>query len=275
MLDLLFKKVYYKFLTKLTKSHKYAICAEKAKQKWKFLTTKRSTDTIYVIGDSHTDLFCKNHFSSKKNIGGVEHFWFLNGNYKYAPFIITYHLDAVLAYTSSSAKSSLRTREKIEYLINQGLLPSGAILVTSFGEIDCRVHALRQTELQGISVEQAVENIAQNYLKFLLWLKAQGYRIIVYGPPAQQKDNAPFDPNYPRYGSESERNYIVELFNHKLKELAHTHKFGFVSLFEATLLSKGKTNPEYFRDGVHLSNKAYDMLIASLKQAVDLLKRTA
>ena len=122
----------------------------------------RDKNTIYVIGDSHTDLFTQNKISAKKFLGQIEKKWFLAANYSCAPKIIAYHLDAVLAYSLGKKGTSNKVTEKIEYLLKGGFIPPGSLLILSFGEIDCRVHVKRQAEINKVSQLEVILNIINN-----------------------------------------------------------------------------------------------------------------
>lgn len=246
----------YKLFYKLTKDNRYHFKMERARDNYKFLTSPKNKNTIYVIGDSHTDLFTQNIISAKKFLGQIEKKWFLAANYSCAPKIIAYHLDAVLAYSLGKKGTSNKVTEKIEYLLKGGFIPPGSLLILSFGEIDCRVHVKRQAEINKVSQLEVILNIINNYISFAVSLKNKGFKVAIYGPPGSQSENAPLDPYFPRYGSEEERNKIVECYNQKLAEECRKNGLYFFSLFDKTV-SKYKTNVKFYRDGVHLSTDCY------------------
>lgn len=62
----------YKLFYKLTKDNRYHFKMERARDNYKFLTSPKNKNTIYVIGDSHTDLFTQNKISAKKFLGQIE-----------------------------------------------------------------------------------------------------------------------------------------------------------------------------------------------------------
>lgn len=252
----------------LTEIDKYLFLYERYRQKLYFYRAKITNKTIFVIGDSHTDIFNGNTFSKKRNLALKEKKWFLCANYEKAPEIVTYHLDAVLAFTANNQNSTLKCKEKVKYLINNGYLPRGSKIVISLGEIDCRVHVKRQTELQEISVDKVLDNIVNNYYDFISWLQSESYDIVVYGPIAQQKDSCLLDPMYPRYGSEIERNEIVRLFNEKLKIACKNKGIGFFTIYDKLINKDGTTKDEYLRDGVHLNNKAIPILLKEMKNGL-------
>ncbi|MBR6010702.1 MAG: hypothetical protein IKP35_04810 [Alphaproteobacteria bacterium] len=222
-------------------------------------------NTFFVIGDSHTDIFNQNMFYEKVLLGQDELKSNLWGCIYSAPDFVTYHLDAVLAYNMNRHGSTMKGLEKIEYLINNGYLPKHAKVVTSLGEIDCRVHVKKQAEQQNITTDQVIYNIIQNYGTLLKMLKNKGYRVYAYAPIASQKETVDIDPQFPRYGSEIERNNISLVFGKKLKEFCDKNNMGFVSMLKDLLNDDMTTKGEYYRDGVHLNMDARPMLVQKFK----------
>lgn len=213
--------------------------------------------TIFVIGDSHTDIFSKNRISEKISLTNKPELEnMLMMNLTDAPNFVTYHIGACTAYATGKEHSSFHSKEKTDFLIKNGWLPPEAIILTVFGEIDCRVHIKKQAEKQNCPEDKIIDNIIHNYGEYLLFLKSQGYRVIAYGPIASQSDKAPFDPDFPRYGTEKERNKITLLFNQKLKKFCQTNGIGYFSVVDKLLNTDGTTKTEFYRDGVHLNNEA-------------------
>lgn len=243
---------------------------KKTRQRLKMYSTLRNAkklvahyqDAIFVIGDSHTDIFNKNNYSSKKQLykdNKLENL--LQVSFNNLPFI-TYHIGAATAFTTNKSTSSFHTKEKTNFLIKNGLLPKGATILTSFGEIDCRVHVKKQAEKQHCSPEQVIDSIIHNYAEYLLELKNRGYHIIVYGPIASQPETTQIDPSFPRSGTEQERNHITRLFNQRLQKFCFLNGLEFFTIFEDLLNDDNTTKREFLRqeDGVHLNEKAYPFL---------------
>lgn len=262
-------RVWNRLCYALTGIDEYLFLYERYRQRSHFYRAKITKKTVFVIGDSHTDIFNGNTFDKKKNLATKEKRWFLCANYEKAPDIVTYHLDAVLAFTANNQNSTLRCKEKVQYLINNGYLPRGSKIVISLGEIDCRVHVKRQAELQGINVSKVLDNIINNYFSFIFWLQSESYKVVVYGPIAQQKDSCLLDPAYPRYGTEIERNKIVGQFNEKLKIACKNKNIGFFTIYDQLMNEDGTTKGEYLRDGVHLNNKAIPMLLKAMNNGLN------
>ena len=235
------------------------------KNKFRLEKAKVNKNTVFVIGDSHTGIFCHNRCDKNRMIAAAEKQWFLAANYTQAPRVVVYHLDAALAVNAFKEKSSTRVREKIEYLLKNSYLIPNHKLILSFGEIDCRVHVKRQSELQSKSISDILDDIVNNYEKLIKYLISKNFEIILYGSPGQQSDAVPIDPVYPRYGSEEERNKIAEEYNSKLQLLAEKLGLKYFSMYEETT-ENYKTKIEYYRDGVHLGDYVYKDLMEKVKK---------
>ena len=126
----------------------------------------------------------------------------------------------------------------------------------AFGEIDCRVHVLRQAEKRGGDFRPVVDEIAANYLEFLKYA-AQEHPVYVWAAVPSQKDDEQDNPAFPRYGTELQRNAATKYFNCKMKTLCDENGFKFFSIFDKLIDSNGRTKSEYIADGCHLSQKAW------------------
>lgn len=244
----------------------YKIKYEFFKNKYK-LNKHINEGTIYVIGDSHTGLFANNNFQQNCYIASTEKNWFLAANYSKAPELIIFHLDAAIAKNAFKRDTTIRAREKIEYLIEHSFIRARHKIVLSFGEIDCRVHVKRQSEIQELPVDVILKDIIQDYCKLIDYFINLGMNVVIYGPPGQQPDTITIDPQYPRYGTEIERNKIVEKFNKQLKKIADEKGINFFSLYYETT-DKYRTNISLYRDGVHLSNTMHNILLDKLHEII-------
>ena len=222
---------------------------------------KSGKETVFVIGDSHTDIFTKNTIEKKKIIWGngtpEQNLWVNTEN---APDFIAYHVGPCLAYSTNSRHSSQFFYEKLHFLLDNGFFPDGCRILTVFGEIDCRVHVKKQAEKQNKTEEEIVDEIIRHYGEFITMLKNRGYRVTVYAPIASQKETVNVDPEFPRYGSEIERNSISILFGRKMAEFCQRGGVRFVSIINKLLNSNLTTKGEYYRDGVHLNLEAFPFI---------------
>ena len=100
---------------------------------------------IHVIGDSHVMVF-----SGKEHIpDAVDYHGFL-------PFFRTYRLGPYTAYHAT------KLRTLIESIIAQKVGPDDSVMLC-FGEIDCRAHLVKQSEMQGRSIEDIVSECVDRY----------------------------------------------------------------------------------------------------------------
>lgn len=219
-------------------------------------------NTFFCIGDSHTDVFSCNTYSEKVHLAPDLFSTIFTGNIHSAPEFITFHLDAVLAYSLNRYDTKNKGTEKIEWLINNGFIPENCKLVTIFGEPDCRVHIKKQAERQNRTIDSVVDDVIKNYGEFLIKMKDKGYQIYVWSPIASQKGNMEVDPVFRRYTSETERNEILKIFESKMSEFCKQNNLKFVSILSELLNDDNTSKGEYYLpDGVHLNDKGRELVL--------------
>ena len=130
----------------------------------------KRNNAIVVLGDSHCGFFAGNETLKLLNIINAPR-EVINFYDDKLPQFCTVHIGQSLAYNLNRYGSTTMTREKVDLLFNQKWFNSNAKILFSFGEIDLRVHVLRQAEKQNVSYEIIVDNVIENYLQFLLWNK--------------------------------------------------------------------------------------------------------
>lgn len=213
-------------------------------------------DKIYVIGDSHTSFFSGNEmvnfipFIKEPEINVYEE--------KFSIFR-AFHLGPVLAYNTNRKGSKNQGREKVELLIEKNYLPKGSRVLCCFGEIDLRSQVFKQVQQRDLPYQVVVDDILAHYLEFLLWLQAQGYQVMCWGPIASRKDKWKcFDnPDTPDYGKEQERNKATEYFNSRLNEICKINGIQFISIFSKMINNQYRTKIKYISaDSFHLSQSA-------------------
>lgn len=219
-------------------------------------------DRIAVIGDSHVNFFGGNEYlrwtSLVDNKGIHETVRFIDN---FQPF----HLGSALAYNTNKYNTATKAREKTEWLLQQRVIKKGQIVLCSFGEIDLRVHVLRRAKERQIEYERIIDDILLSYMEFLLMLAKQN-TVWVWGPIPSQVDGSKINPNYPYYGTETERNKATEYFNNKLQELCDKYGFTYLSIFKYLIMDNYKTKADYIADGCHLSQKAWIFAIEEFKK---------
>lgn len=130
---------------------------------------------FFVIGDSHV-----NFFSGHEKIT-----WFpiiynnqpIDIRCSPQPLIknfFFFHLGPALAYNLNKYGTKTQAREKIDFLLNSGIIPKGSAILCAFGEIDLRVHVLKQAAEKNISFECVADEVLNNYMEFLTTLNNQG-----------------------------------------------------------------------------------------------------
>lgn len=225
-------------------------------------------EQIFVIGDSHTCFLGGNNVKEAKPLGK----WL---NIRECSNVIhpfqVFHTGPGLAYNACRYGTFAATREKVDFLLKYGFIPKNSTILCCFGEIDIRVHAIRQAEQQGISVEKVLDCIIERYLAFLQGIQKTNH-VMVWGPIPSTKDGAYRDPLWPYYGSERARNIATAYFNQRLEETCESEKIGYVSVFKYLIDENYMTKGEYLYDGYHLAQKAWKFAMREFKSKGILVK---
>ena len=212
-------------------------------------------ETVVVLGDSHVNFFSGAELLSFIPIGHDVNTCPIMEEQRFTPL----HLGPCLAYNVDNPNASYNSMEKTEWLCGNFIVP-GSRIICSFGEIDIRVHVLKQAELRKISVENVVDDILEHYYTLLTKLKDRGYEVWCWGPIATQQDSNEQDELFPHYGSERERNKASEYFNDALKSWCDANGVGFMSIFKAMIDENYMTKVEYLSaDGCHLGQRAREL----------------
>ena len=218
-------------------------------------------NTLVVIGDSHVNFFSGNENLSFIPIGNEVN----TCTRKSDDPITTLHFGPCLAYKSNQYGSSNRFREKLDWALKNFILPDAKILCV-LGEVDLRAHVFKQTARQGKDYKAIIDEILDNYMEFLLWLRDLGHEVLCWGPIASQNDTCPVTEEYPRIGTTAERNKATEYFNEELCRRCGENGIGFISLFSDMITEDMQTDEKYLSpDKVHLGQFAYPEVIEALK----------
>ncbi len=177
----------------------------------------------------------------------------------------TFHLGPALAFNMNRYGTSTKAREKAEILFSHGFIRKNQAVMFALGEIDCRVHVLRHAEKRGGDFRPVVDEIAANYSEFLKYA-AQEHPVYVWGAVPSQKDFALDNPEFPRYGTEIQRNLATEYFNRRMKAVCEENGFKFFSIFHKLIDSSYRTKSEYIADGCHLSQRAWEFAAEEFRQ---------
>ena len=215
---------------------------------------------LFCIGDSHVSVFLgkdrlaplypKREKSILKNVEVVR-------------------LEGILAYNLCEFNRTTKGREKFEYLLKRDITEHSWILVSA-GEVDIRVHLIKQAERQGKTYEEIVNNLCHRYLGYLDALKNSYQILVLLPPPSSYLSEDKIDPQYPRYGDEIQRNKITSLLNKSLKDQCSVRNIPYIEIFEKASTPEGYTKKEFLWDGVHLSTYAFPHLINQINNKTDL-----
>jgi hypothetical protein len=213
-------------------------------------------EKIYVIGDSHSVFWSgANGLKGKEFINGIH---IVPEEEHINKFFTVFHLGSCLAYTMNKTGSSTRGRDKADFLINNNFIPKKSTIMTCFGEVDIRSHFLKKGESQ---VKTRLHGAIKNYIEYIDYLLSAGYDPIIYGPVATQKDHYKMNKNWPRYGTELERNCLTKEFNEILSDKCKERNIMFISLFEDMVNDSLETKEDFICDQCHLGVNVYDFAL--------------
>lgn len=207
--------------------------------------------TIVVIGESHVNFFSGNEMISFKSMGND-----LNNCQDKRSGFTTIHLGSVLAYNTNKYGTTSRGREKVEWLC-ENFFREKATIICSMGEIDLRVHVFKEAAKTKQNYMTIIDHIIKNYMEFVVMLKKKGYKIWCWGPIASQKDDWIENPEYPRNGTEIERNRATEYFNEMLESKCSENGIGFLTIFPYLINENYETKAEFIIDQCHLGQNAW------------------
>lgn len=208
---------------------------------------------IHCIGDSHCSFF----------IGAdrIQPYWPAD-SINELPWFKSYHIGPALAHNLTKNGTTSRGRE-ILFEILSSRVPKGAYVLLSFGEIDCRVHLVKQAHKKGVPLETVVEACLDEYFKVVSEVTAMGYRVIVYnvcparkGTKFRSLDYKNAEIELVALGSWKDRNLATSLFNTGAKRRCQECGAKFLMNAQHITDRNGKLIPLYLMDAVHLSQRA-------------------
>ena len=134
---------------------------------------------IYCIGDSHASFF-----SGTDQMQPI----YPEAGKNLIPLFRSYRLGPVLAYSLPKLETRSQGREKLLALLSE--IPVGSRIMLLFGEIDCRVHLLKQAEQRSESLEKVVKECVDRYFSVVKEIKDKGYQVMLFGViPSLLKSN--------------------------------------------------------------------------------------
>ena len=215
-------------------------------------------NVIHCIGDSHASFF-----SGQNDIQPI---W-LEGSDDVIPFFKTYRLGAVLAYNLCKLGTRMRGREKLISLLDN-FIPKGSTVMLCFGEIDCRAHLLKQAELQRRDLSEVVRKCVERYFSVILEIREKRYKVLVWNVIPSARADQIKNPEFPSYGNCLKRNKVTMLFNDYLMGLLKSESIPMISIYDKLIDKKGFTKRRYYRDEVHLSQRAMPLAIREIQKVV-------
>jgi len=208
---------------------------------------------IHFIGDSHASIFSGNY--------DMQPIWPDRSN-DILPNFKSYRIGPATAY---------KLNEKENIIINileKQVDKQNDYVFFCFGEIDCRAHLLKQSELQSISIEEVVDKCVFTYFNTILNFKTKGYRVGVWGPISSWSENKPYITG-PSFGTTQERNYVTKLFNKCIEKLCIENGLLFTTMFFEMVDENLNTDESYLDDWegchIHLNSKAIPIINEKFK----------
>ena len=210
-------------------------------------------NVIHCLGDSHTSFF-----SGSNNIQPL---WPKESD-DGIPLFKTCRIDASLAYNLCKTDTSTHGREKLFSILAH--IDKNDIILLSFGEVDCRVHLVKQALLQDKSIEEIVKECTERYFSVIREITNLGYTVIIWGAIPTSTSETPISQDYPSFGTCLERNRATKLFNEYLGELAQNNNVPMLSFFHELTETNGLTKRSFLMDKTHLSQKIMPLVIKKL-----------
>jgi hypothetical protein len=210
---------------------------------------------IYIMGDSHVNIFCKNNNIPFEYPDKEEH-----GNFE------IYRVGAPLAYNLIKDETLYKAKQKIKSIIES--VKGECIYILSFGEIDCRYHITNQSKKTGLSFDKIIDNCVDRYI----WgvqdiFNNSGKKVWLYGPPASTWITEDFSSrDMPICGSEFQRNLITALFNKLLKSKCENLKnIKCFTIFDYLINEDYTTKRRYYMDNIHLNSLCLSFLMNEME----------
>lgn len=189
---------------------------------------------IYVIGDSHSQIF---------NTNATEIYYdVFNKTFK------TKWLTGATAYNISK-----HIPELISWLTENLFNKENDSLLFILGEIDIRVHLGPQSHKQGITYDESCKLCTNKYHDFLNYFKSEGYKIIVMGATPSGPHNDTNGDGSLSYKTPKERNEITKIFNGQVKDICYNEGFIYREINDKVINGRFQY-PTYFDSiSIHLN----------------------
>lgn len=211
----------------------------------------KTTEVIYCIGDSHSNIFSGHN--KMQPIWPISHKDLLAG-------LRAFRVGPALAYNLVNENSTTGGRKKILSILDE--IPINSKILLCFGEIDCRKHIVKQAEKQSVSIDSVAQKVAQNYIKFAKELIKTGYKVcILAATPTTKYD---LSRTQMSYGTYAQRYEATSALNKYLEIYCEEDSLIFANP-NALLLTRTKTPKiRYYVDSIHLSQFALPIILHTL-----------
>ncbi len=135
------------------------------------------------------------------------------------------------------------------------------IVIYVFGEIDVRCHIGKQRDLKMRDEKEVIETLAQKFIEAVL---KNPYQSIVYNviPPTLDGGG---NPDYPAWGSLSDRVRLTKQLNEELKRLCNQNQIYFLDVYEAYSREDGSLRIELSDGNVHIDPRFNEPLYRQLQ----------
>jgi len=179
------------------------------------------------------------------------------------PAFRAYNVGPSLAYTLDKPAAGGARQRPLFQLLSSGAIPSGAAVMLTFGEIDGRVHVLKQAEKQGRPVAEIQRDAVDSYMAALEEVIRMGFRPMVWAPIGGMPEVNPHPELYPSHGTMVERNRARWDFILLLGEACARRRIPVLSIFRAMVNEAMETDERWLMDGLHLNQRAMGPTIAA------------
>ena len=227
--------------------------------------SKAPLQSIHCIGDSHISLFAGDD--------SIQPIWPKRSRDQ-LPWFRSYHIGPALAYNLTRDGTNSQGREKLFQVIDQEV-PEAAIVLLCFGEIDCRVHLVKQSQQKNLAPIDVVDACLDEYFKLVAHLLERGFRVIVYNAVASWPKARAFRQRerdgYATFGTREERLEMIRLFNTGAKKRCASCGALFLEN-EPHITAGGKPRGWFFFDSIHLSQKAMPPTLMELTKLLPELE---
>lgn len=219
---------------------------------------KGKRDRLLAAGDSHSQFWSGyNNLSSEKSIfAGID----------------LLHVGPATAYGLGKEGTSTQALEKITDHLDRRREEYGCLLL-SFGEIDCRVHIVRNAIVNQTSIDVEVEKVVDRYIEAVSALvKKYDLPCVIWGPgPSSPPGKVNYHPSFPTVGGVLERNYAAKKFNDLLARKVVKGRIEHITIFDHLIDVGYVTKTEVLYDGCHLSSVMMPLAEAELRKAIERL----